>query len=187
MRQRFLAIVLILLAATSAFADALSTRRAAEEAFLRGDTLAGRKLLTEAAEEARGVEDAYARLNELRYIAQLADKEGKKMKARALFEEAAHTSLDITPVFRKLSGMIAVLELQQATGDKTGLRDNALLFIDSGIFEEQAKTGAVGEIPRLIAVMKDGLTREDVDQLKARVKKIDAPAFTQRVLYRLGP
>lgn len=167
--------------------DAIREYRAeAKAAHERGKQEEALKWLGKAVKETEGVKDAYTRGNLRRYIAQEYATYGDKEQSRALFGEALEAALAATPWYRKQSGVIGVLELEQAVGDTEYARLHAIKAIESGLLEEVDAGGKSGETGRFYKNLKKTLSHDDVGRILARVVDWKSEDVRKKTLYSLN-
>ena len=160
-------------------------RQEAEASLEAGNPVAAQMALERAHASARTIGDAYGQANALRYVGELYIRMDNQKAADAVFSDAMTVALGAEPWYRKLSAVIAVVEMQHRLKEYTGVRKHGLKAIEAGLLEEIDAVRRTGEVRRFFAAMDGALLPGDVEAVLQRVRRISHPPLRRKVLYSL--
>lgn len=159
----------------------------ARNLLLNGSDIQGYQTLEKALAIALKIEDDYTRANHLRYLGKIYGQNNQLQKSRVIFRQALDITDNIKFLDRRLSGIIGIIEAQNAINDSTGLRDNLQILIHKKLFHDIAQTGKTGETNRLLSNFNGHLHDKDVISFMGYIAtNIDWPLYRKRVYYKLN-
>ena len=145
---------------------------------------AAQALLEEAAERQKFISDPIERINHGRFLGDAFDKLKKPRRAREYFEKAMKAALELKPVWRSLSAVISVLELQAETEDRENSRALIQQSLDAKLLPRMAKDHYASEIGRYVKRFERA-TRAQIHQLLKQLRGIDEAAVRKKAFYKL--
>lgn len=161
-------------------------RQHAEELLSRSNQDQARETLIAATEDAEQIEEGYIRANTLRYIAEEYYRAGWVEDARTTMHHAQQAAAKTSPIARKLSAYIGLVETQGKMGDPDGARQTALHAFRHHVLEERAATNKVGETNRFLTNLDHTLYPMDALELLSILQHIPKSFYRRRVLYKLN-
>lgn len=183
-------IITLLLAAIPVFALAqqnLDWRQQAQEMLDEGQTSAALYLLEETGNHINEIQDPIQQVGTLRYLGELYYQAEKPDLAEEWFTRAMQKSLEMTPVWKKFSAVISVLELHRKTVEKP---DESMPLLampqEQRLLTEVSKNAQAKEIGRYIQCFDKAITRAGVMQMLQEIRGIKPLWVRKRALLALG-
>ncbi|MDG1286468.1 MAG: hypothetical protein P8P30_02765 [Rickettsiales bacterium] len=141
-------------------------------------------LLQDASTRMNLISQPIERINQGRFLGEAYHKLGKKAQARESFEKAMNASLKLTPVWRSLSAVISVLELQATTDDLDDSRVLIQKSLDAKLLPRMSKDKYATEIGRYVKRFEKA-TRAQVYQLIDQLRTIDKAKVRKKAFFAL--
>ncbi|GEM_PF-3763077 len=124
------------------------------------------------------------RINHGRFLGEAYHKLGKQNHARESFDKAMDASLKLTPVWRSLSAVISVLELQATTDDAENSQALIQKSLDAKLLPNMSKDKYATEIGRYVKRFEKA-TRAQVFQLINQLRGIDKAKIRKKAFFAL--
>jgi tetratricopeptide (TPR) repeat protein len=182
----------ILLLAVSLFFTAVSApaysdnwREEARLMLEEGRPEAARALLDDVREAVMPTEDGIKRINTLRYLGELYWQLKDKSLARESFGKAMDYALEVEPIWKKLSVVISVLELQRETEDTQSLSANIQKTLDVRLMESMAGNAKATEIGRYVRTFDAYATASEIAALLQQIRNVEQQPVRSKALYAL--
>jgi hypothetical protein len=139
--------------------------------------------LERAVMDARQMPPTIEKVNHLRFVAQFFCQAGRCDRGQEYFIQALDLSLALDSVWKKLSAVISVLELQQHTIEEQKQQEPLLQkTLDAGLLPEIAKNKYATEIGRYV-LRFDGAERNTVRQLLEQIQHLENQQVRTKALF----
>ncbi len=147
----------------------------------------GAILLIEQASQAQySAADIMEQIDILRFTAETYWLAGKQQHSRKYFIEALNKSLSVIPIWKKLSAVLSVLELQQHTTNDAKLSNHLLqLSMEAGLLMMAGEDNLATEIGRYIKLFA-GADNKLITNLLQQIRTINSETVRIKALYALN-
>ncbi len=145
---------------------------------------AAKSLLEEAVERRKFISNPIERINQGRFLGDAFSKLNNAKRARVEFEKAMKASLQLKPVWRSLSAVISVLELQAETDDTAVSRTLLQQSLDARLLPNMAKNSYASEIGRYVKRFEPA-TRAQIFELLDQLRGIKNSGVRKKSFYAL--
>lgn len=143
-------------------------------------------LMEKTAGEARNLTDPLERVNALRFLGELFWLAGKKERGQGYFSQALELSLGLSPVWKRLSAVLSVLELHRAaTRDISRLEPLLEATLQARLLPEMAKNHHASEIGRYVKTF-DGADRATFAILLEQLRHIGEAPVRVKALFAVS-
>ncbi len=130
--------------------------------------------------------EAYAQVNTLRYLGELYALAEKDELARRYFSDALQRALEITPLWKRFSAVVGVLELHaESFADTASLQTLINTTLEKQLLSTVARDVGVKEIGRYIASWDHAATATQIITLLKELREIKQAHLRLRVLMAL--
>lgn len=141
-------------------------------------------LLEEAESRKNFMNQPIEKINQGRFLGDAFYKLGKKERAAQNFEDAMKASLQLKPVWRSLSAVISVLELQATHDDKAMSQKLIQQSLNARLLPNMAKDRYATEIGRYVQRFEHA-SRAQIYELIGQLRVIDKPKVRKKAFYAL--
>ncbi len=159
-------------------------RQDALEMIEDGRETSAQSLLEEAVKRGSFISDPIERINHGRFLGDAFYQLKMQNRAATHFEKAMKSSLGLKPVWRALSAVISVLELQAESDDKAGSQLLIQQSLDARLLPNMAKDKYASEIGRYVKRFAKA-SRAQIYQLIDQLRGIDEEKVRKKAFYAL--
>lgn len=149
-----------------------------------GRKTAARSLLEEAVKRESFISNPIERINHSRFLGDAFYKLNMQERAKGRFESAMKAALGLKPVWKSLSAVISVLELQAESDDRKTSQALIQQSLDARLLPNMAKDRYATEIGRYVQRFEHA-TRGQVYQLIVQLRAINQERVRKKAFYAL--
>jgi len=149
-----------------------------------GRNAAANAMLEEAVGRTNFITDPIERINHCRYLGEAYERLGRTDIAREQYDKAMDSALQLKPVWRSLSAVISVLELQAESDDIDTSRELIQQSLDAKLLPRMAEDRYATEIGRYVKRFGKA-SRAQVYQLLEQLHSIEQAPVRKKAFFAL--